>query len=591
MRRLILVCLFFVSISTQMSAYRQASDEYIDSLFNKVGMADSINYGVSLLFDTNEDALNHVFNVVELVNHEISSLPGIYGNGSMSSNFFRRCYMIHSMSIYANSALFEMASSGNLSDELIEKFIELNILSNKDLPSEFMRCIHLYEHGKITKNEKLIYDFDEIKGCLNDDEVIIQYVVSRETKIGAFIVNSQAAPVFVEFPQEHSQAILFDALIFDSQEYVNSVDFSENPLIASVYDYLKNKKRIYVVSGNLPCAFSFNECKIPNGDSLRIIDRHEVLYLSSMDRLVSLKMHGDIKPTYAVLVGDIDYRENALNDELYISHSATDTLLMQREAAAIAQRKRRMRSVRDRYIDSALCRGLSIRPLTHSFYEINKVGELLKNNNVAVKTFMGKDATESIMNEIQDFPPGVRGVLHISSHAFSSYKSNYCNQLPEESFDVRTEAYLYDLSNFCISQFIFFSGADAQWKMRERLENGNPVSRPGVNDGILNALELYSLSLSPIDLVVLSTCNTMNGPLFRYARPSAFVWGFEAAGVRSILLSLWEVDDRSTAQLMVEFYNNWLAGYTRHEALRLAQLKIREQYPDPYYWAGFIIMN
>jgi hypothetical protein len=66
--------------------------------------------------------------------------------------------------------------------------------------------------------------------------------------------------------------------------------------------------------------------------------------------------------------------------------------------------------------------------------------------------------------------------------------------------------------------------------------------------------------------------------------------GFLYAGARSIVASLWEVDDAATAQLMESFYRN-LAQNDKRAALRLAQIETRRQYPEPWFWAAFNILG
>ena len=66
---------------------------------------------------------------------------------------------------------------------------------------------------------------------------------------------------------------------------------------------------------------------------------------------------------------------------------------------------------------------------------------------------------------------------------------------------------------------------------------------------------------------------------------------FLAAGARSLLLSLWAVDDVSTAILMAAFYRRLAAGQTKVAALQEAQRKVRRGYPHPFYWAGFVLVG
>ena len=63
------------------------------------------------------------------------------------------------------------------------------------------------------------------------------------------------------------------------------------------------------------------------------------------------------------------------------------------------------------------------------------------------------------------------------------------------------------------------------------------------------------------------------------------------ACAKSILMSLWEVPDESTALLMTKFYEALFNGYSRHDALKIAMKNVREIYPDPYYWGALVILD
>jgi len=67
---------------------------------------------------------------------------------------------------------------------------------------------------------------------------------------------------------------------------------------------------------------------------------------------------------------------------------------------------------------------------------------------------------------------------------------------------------------------------------------------------------------------------------------------FKLAGVNTLIMSLWEVDDKTTSLLMSVFYKEWLvSGKSMQEALKEAQKKVRAKYPGLYYWAAFVIMD
>jgi CHAT domain-containing protein len=110
-------------------------------------------------------------------------------------------------------------------------------------------------------------------------------------------------------------------------------------------------------------------------------------------------------------------------------------------------------------------------------------------------------------------------------------------------------------------------------------------------DGYLRAHEIYQLHL-PAELVVLSACQTALGRELRGEGLVGLTRGFQYAGARRILVSLWPVEDRATAELMRRFYRGLLVErLPPAAALRAAQLAVAhlKGWETPYYWAGFVL--
>jgi tetratricopeptide (TPR) repeat protein len=121
------------------------------------------------------------------------------------------------------------------------------------------------------------------------------------------------------------------------------------------------------------------------------------------------------------------------------------------------------------------------------------------------------------------------------------------------------------------------------------LSSGLYLAKGREADGVLTVSDLYSLRWD-VDLVTLSACETGLGKVANGDDVIGLTRGFLYAGVRSIVASLWEVDDAATAHLMESFYKN-LAENDKREALRLAQIDTRQQYPEPWFWAAFNILG
>lgn len=116
-------------------------------------------------------------------------------------------------------------------------------------------------------------------------------------------------------------------------------------------------------------------------------------------------------------------------------------------------------------------------------------------------------------------------------------------------------------------------------------EEGRP------RDGNLRLHEIYALDL-PADLVVLSACRTALTKEAEGAGLVGLTHGFFYAGVSRLVVSLWDVDDEATAELMTVFYRGLLQeGLSPPQALREAQrwMRRQERWRAAYYWAGFVL--
>jgi CHAT domain-containing protein/Tfp pilus assembly protein PilF len=109
-------------------------------------------------------------------------------------------------------------------------------------------------------------------------------------------------------------------------------------------------------------------------------------------------------------------------------------------------------------------------------------------------------------------------------------------------------------------------------------------------DGVLYAGEVYNLRLNA-DLVVLSACQTGLGTIAKGEGILGLTRGFMYAGARNVLVSLWQVADKSTADLMVQFYRNILMGQPYSTALRKAKLSLiaGTKYAHPVEWSPFVL--
>lgn len=128
--------------------------------------------------------------------------------------------------------------------------------------------------------------------------------------------------------------------------------------------------------------------------------------------------------------------------------------------------------------------------------------------------------------------------------------------------------------------------------------SGLYLSSTNVDNRQLTAYEISKLDFRGMQLAVLSACETGLGNItsegvFGLQR------GFKKAGVKTIIMSLWKVDDISTQLLMTEFYKNFFDGHEIYKSLQLAKSYLKNYkdengiklFESPYYWAGFVILD
>ena len=119
----------------------------------------------------------------------------------------------------------------------------------------------------------------------------------------------------------------------------------------------------------------------------------------------------------------------------------------------------------------------------------------------------------------------------------------------------------------------------------------NPIfSSLKLYDGWLTAADIIQLHLTG-SLVTLSACESGRATVLQGDEVIGLPRAFLGAGAAAVIVSLWLVQDETTATLMTHLYRQLRTGLGRAAALRVAQQSLRGQYPHPYYWAPFILIG
>ncbi|MGE0639654.1 MAG: CHAT domain-containing protein [Thermoanaerobaculia bacterium] len=161
------------------------------------------------------------------------------------------------------------------------------------------------------------------------------------------------------------------------------------------------------------------------------------------------------------------------------------------------------------------------------------------------------------------------------------------------------------LATATVSHFATHAVVDEALPLDSALLLAPDADGTGAREGLLQAWEIAAQVREASDLVVLSACETARGADRGGEGILGLVRALQVAGARSVVASLWRVDDESTAELMSRFHRHLSAGLARDEALRQAQLELLRgpvrierdgrtvelRTSDPRFWAPFVLIG
>jgi CHAT domain-containing protein len=223
-------------------------------------------------------------------------------------------------------------------------------------------------------------------------------------------------------------------------------------------------------------------------------------------------------------------------------------------------------------------KGGDLPPLPGTQVEVDTVDKLLKTAGWQSTEYTAELALKDAVTQAQ-----APRVVHIATHGF--FLSD--EELQANASAEGTKANVNE--DPMLRAGLFFAGAD-------RVRQG-AAPEAGVDDGVLTAYEASQLNLEGTELVVLSACETGLGKDLNVDGVFGLRRGLEEAGADAVMMSMWSVPDKETQELMSLFYQKWLGGMEKPEALRQAQLEERETVKKrygkdlPFYWGAFVLIG
>lgn len=403
-------------------------------------------------------------------------------------------------------------------------------------------------------------DYDEIRENLEDGDVLIDftdYVSQSKGRIyAAYVVNnSQEYPLLMKLFHESiisSMQVQFQYLYFD--ERLPWAKEIRRLAWEPFEDYVNEGSTVYYVPSQMLYGIPLES--LPADDGKTLGEHYHFVRLSSSREIVDLdekyKMGFLADGFNVVLYGGLKYD--------------LDTAVMAEEARKYDVVPL-LASVED-----VPRGGKDLKELPGTLREVNGIEGLLRAHGVSVNTFSGARGTEESFYSLSG--KSAPQILHLATHGFY--------YAPDKAMEVDG---LKGYKDAMMLSGLVMAGGNAEWRGKDVPD--------GVMGGILTAADIARLDLSRTELVVLSACHSGDGKatdegLYGLQR------AFKKAGAKKMIVSLWEVSDAAGDDFVTCFFEKLLDGETKgdiRKSFESAKSYIRDTYRDPYYWAGFVLIE
>lgn len=458
---------------------------------------------------------------------------------------------------------------------LSSKLDRLEVETN-ELEKEFNLKSEIFKFEFESRDVK----WEDVQSKLKTDEAVVDYINFRylhnkwtdTTYYCALITRpGYESPELIKLCSGKELESLFEISATSEDSYVRNRTVSleiYNLIWKPIEQYLSGVKTVYISPSGLLSQVSFASLNVSENELL--IDRYCIRYLGNIkDILTKLEEPSitGIPNSNAAVFGAADFDL----DFASIGKNADDL-----------KKNNKLQHDPDVELSDSLVRELQGQKwiyLRGTEEETAKIIDLFESYSIDAALYTKENASEDILKSLNS--KNSPTILHVSTHGFFFPD-------PEKIFTSLPLDFLRLGSNFEYSENpllrsgIVLSGANYVWTRNQPIEN--------VEDGIVTAYEISNMDLVNTELVVLSACGTGLGDI----RGSEGVFGlqraFKTAGAKSMIMSLWNVPDKQTMELMNLFYKNWLSGKTKSGSLHEAQLEMRKKY-EPYYWAAFVLVE
>ena len=437
----------------------------------------------------------------------------------------------------------------------------------KSIASNLQREITTFLRQNGIIFSELSYTYDDVKNNLGNNQIAIEFVkyedYSIDSEDGIYYYAALIAspdwpePKFIKLCKTE-QLEKLASLSPDKLYGETKVSEEAYSLIwAPLAPYLANVKTVYFSP-----AGHINKMAIEhlyNGNK-HFDAMYDVIRLTSTRQLCS--KNPQYKYSKSVLYGGLRYDE--------------DDATMIAESRNIRGDQPVQPNLFRGYDNSLTRKGWEYLPGT--LEEVNQISSIISKSKIKCDLYTSVKGNEESFKALSG---NNFGILHIATHGFYMTESQAERNDYFASNPFLTQGASNEVSPLQRSGLLL-AGANKAWKGEDIPE--------GVEDGILTAAEIASLDLNSCDIVVLSACETGLGEITDEG-VLGLQRAFKNAGVNTIIMSLWEVDDRATTLMMESFYKNLMKGKSKRDSFAEAQNEVKKKYADPRYWAAFIMLD
>ncbi len=404
--------------------------------------------------------------------------------------------------------------------------------------------------------QSLKVNWEEVRNSLGDGEAAIEFThftnMHDSTYYAALVITPQSEnPVMVKLFNESLIEPILSEFRGNNLNYINNVYGVNTDLNTKLYNliwepiepHLNNISNVYISPSGLLHKVSF--AAISKSQNRYLIDDYSMNMVSTTANTIKESDFELTPETSLGLFGGIKYstHPDAKETWSFLEGTLEETTLIE--------------SIANQHLDS-------------------------------VTIYADTLATESTFKTLAS----QSNMLHIATHGFF-YPDP---QLVKHTIESATEV-----------GEVEFRGGSPTFGMDNFVNNKNPLMRSGLvfagvndywtgakekndDDGVLTALEVINIDLRNNQLVVMSACETGLGDIAGSEGVYGLQRAFKMAGTNHLIMSLWQVPDKETAEFMETFYTQLIELKDLHEAFSNTQNAMRQKY-DPYYWAAFVLLE